>query len=155
MCIRDSDQRSQSLGGRDADLKDATKPPPSPSVSEGVRGRSSNEMSYIVLEAYDLIGDYNNLGVMWHPDMDPAFYDYACDVLARHGESIPVLVNYDLMRDAELRSGIPEDDAWRVAYSGCQWFCIPGKESCDQDCNLINLITVSYTHLTLPTIYSV
>lgn len=112
-----------SLGGRDADLKDAT-----------------NEMSFVVLEAYDLIGDYNNLGVMWHPDINPAFYDYTCDVLSRHGESIPVLVNYDLMRKAELRSGIPEDDAWKVSYSGCQWFCIPGKESCDQDCNLVNLI---------------
>jgi len=112
-----------SLGGRDAELKDAT-----------------NEMSFVVLEAYDLIGDYNNLGVMWHPDINPEFYDFACDVLARHGESIPVLVNYDLMREAQLRSGIPEEDAWKVSYSGCQWFCIPGKEYCDQDTNLLNLI---------------
>jgi formate C-acetyltransferase len=112
-----------SLGGRDAELQDAT-----------------NEMSFVVLEAYDLIGDYNNLGVMWHPDIDPDFYAYACDVLARHGESIPVLVNYDLMREAELRSGIPEEDAWKVAYSGCQWFCIPGKEYCDQDVNSLNLL---------------
>ncbi len=109
-----------SLGGRDAELKDAT-----------------NEMSFVVLEAYDLIGDYNNLGVMWHPDINREFYNYACDVLARHGESIPVLVNYDLMREAELRSGIPEEDAWKVVYSGCQWFCIPGKEYCDQDVNSI------------------
>jgi len=99
-----------SLGGRDAQLKDAT-----------------NEMSFVVLEGYDLIGDYNNIGVMWHPDINREFYDYACDVLARHGESIPVLVNYDLMREAELRSGVPEEDAWNVVYSGCQWFCIQGK----------------------------
>ncbi|MCU0520165.1 MAG: hypothetical protein MUF84_05695 [Anaerolineae bacterium] len=113
-----------SLGGRDAELKDAT-----------------NEMSFVVLEAYDLIGDYNNLGVMWHPGINRDFYNYACDVLARHGESIPVLVNYDLMREAELRSGVPEEDAWKVVYSGCQWFCIPGKEFCDQDVNSINLIS--------------
>ncbi len=112
-----------SMGGRDAELKDAT-----------------NEMSFVVLEAYDLIGDYNNLGVMWHPDINPKFYDYACDVLARHGESIPVLVNYDLMHEAELRSGIPEEDAWKVVYSGCQWFCIPGKEYCDQDVNSLILL---------------
>ena len=43
-----------SMGGRDANLKDAT-----------------NEMSFVVLEAYDLIGDYNNIGVMWHPDINP------------------------------------------------------------------------------------
>lgn len=112
-----------SLGGRDANLGDAT-----------------NEMSFVVLEAYDLIGDYNNIGVMWHPDMDPEFYEYACDVLARHGESIPVLISHDLMREAELRSGIPEEDAWKVVYSGCQWFCIPGMEYCDQDCNAISMI---------------
>lgn len=112
-----------SLGGRDKDLKDAT-----------------NEMSFVVLEAYDLVGDYNNIGVMWHPDMNREFYDYACDVLARHGESTPVLVNYDRMYEAELRSGIPEEDAWKVAYCGCQWFCIPGKEFCDQDSNGVVVI---------------
>ncbi len=112
-----------SVGGRDAEGRDAT-----------------NEMSRVVLEGYDLVGDYNNLGVMWHPDIDPEFYAYACDVLARHGESIPVLVNYDAMRDAQLRSGIPEEDAWKVVYSGCQWFCIPGKEYCDQDVNSYNII---------------
>ena len=106
------------VGGRDAELKDAT-----------------NEMSWVVLEAYDLIGDYNNLGVMWHPDMDPDFYAYTCDVLARHGESIPVLANYDLMYESELRSGIPHEQAWTVAYCGCQWFCIPGREYCDHDVN--------------------
>jgi pyruvate-formate lyase len=112
-----------SLGGRDAELHDAT-----------------NEVSFVVLEAYDLIGDYNNLGVMWHPEINQEFYAYACDVLARHGESIPVLVNYDMMYESELRSGIPHEDAWRVVYSGCQWFCIPGKEYCDQDVNSLILI---------------
>ena len=106
------------MGGRDAEGKDAT-----------------NGVSWAALEAYDLVGDYNNLGVMWHPDMDEEYYAYACDVLARHGESIPVLANYDLMYEAELRSGIPHEHAWTVAYSGCQWFCIPGREWCEQDCN--------------------
>jgi pyruvate-formate lyase len=113
-----------SLGGRTKDLGDAT-----------------NEMSFIVLEAYDLIGDYNNLAVMWHPDINKDFYDYACDVLARHGEAIPILVNHDVMISAELRSGVPEKDAWNVSLSGCQWFSIPGKEYCDQDVNTIVAIS--------------
>jgi len=108
------------VGGRDEDGGDAT-----------------NEMSWVALEAYDLVGDYNNLGVMWHSDMDEDFYAYTCDVLARHGESIPVLANYDVMYEAERRSGIPHEHAWTVAYSGCQWFCIPGREFCDQDCNSV------------------
>jgi formate C-acetyltransferase len=97
-------------------------------------------MSFVVMEAYDLIGDYNNIGVLWHPDIDRKFYDYVCDVLARHGEGIPALVNFDMMYEAELRSGIPEADAWKVSFSGCQWFCIPGKEFCDQDTNAMVVI---------------
>jgi len=54
---------------------------------------------------------------MWHPDINPEFYSYACDVLARHGEASLCWVNYDLMREAELRSGIPRG-AWEVVYSG-------------------------------------
>lgn len=111
-----------SLGGRDRDGNDAT-----------------NEVSYVVMEAYDMVDDYNNLGVMWHPDMDPDFYAYVCDVLTRHGAGIPSLVNYDMIRDAELRSGVAPEDAADVAYSGCQWFCIPGKEYCDQDTNAVVL----------------
>jgi formate C-acetyltransferase len=106
------------LGGRLRDGSDAT-----------------NEVSWIYMEAYDMVDDYNNVGVMWHEDMDPSYYSYVCDVLARHGAGIPSLVNYDLIKAAELRSGIPEEDAWTVAYSGCQWFCIPGREYCDQDVN--------------------
>ena len=114
-----------SFGGRLEDGSDAT-----------------NEMSWVALEAYDLGGDYNNLGVMWHTDLDMDYYDYACDVLARHGESIPVLINWDNMYAASLRSGIPPEDAWKVVYSGCQWFCIPGMEWCGHDTSSVNTLMV-------------
>ncbi len=111
-----------SLGGRDENGNDAT-----------------NEVSFVVMEAYDMIDDYNNLGVMWHPDMNKEFYRYVCDVLSRHGAGIPSLVNYDIIYKTELRSGVSEKDARDVCYSGCQWYCIPGREYCDQDTNAIVL----------------
>ena len=101
-----------------------------------------NEMSWIALEAYDLAGVPANLGVMWHRDIDPAFMDYACDVLARHGDATPVFVNYENMYAMERRSGVPHEDAWRVCYSGCQWFAIPGKEYCGHDMNRIDTLTI-------------
>lgn len=107
-----------SFGGRDQSLKDAT-----------------NELSWIGVEAYDMLGGYNQLGVMWHSDIDPAFWEYACDVVGRHGCGAPTLVNYDVLRASELRSGYKEEDAWNIAYSGCQWYCSIGKEYCDQDTN--------------------
>ena len=109
-----------SLGGRLRDGSDA-----------------SNEVSFLVLEAYDMIDDYNNLGLMWHTDINSSLMEYACDILARHGASVPSLVNYDILYENEIRSGIDEEYAWNIAYSGCQWFCIPGREYCDQDVNAL------------------
>ncbi len=111
------------LGGRDRQGRDAT-----------------NELSRVILEAYDLNGGDNNLGVMWHKDIDPEFFNYACDVLGRHGTGTPVLINYDVLRDSELRSGVSEDHAWDVAYSGCQWYCVVGREYNDQDLNSLVLL---------------
>jgi formate C-acetyltransferase len=111
-----------SFGGRDRDGNDAT-----------------NAVSWIGLEAYDLIGGYNHLGVMWHKDMDPSFYHYACDVLTRHGCGVPTLVSYDVMRDSELYSGYRDEDAWNVSYSGCQWYCAVGSEYSDHDLNSLVL----------------
>ncbi|MDL2256256.1 hypothetical protein LJC38_06700, partial [Parabacteroides sp. OttesenSCG-928-K15] len=89
------------------------------------------------------------LGVMWHSDIDPGFWEYACDVVGRHGCGAPTLVNYDVMRASELRSGYKEEDAWNIAYSGCQWYCSVGKEYNDQDTNSLVPIqplqrTISY-----------
>jgi len=112
-----------SFGGRNQELKDAT-----------------NEMSWIGIEAYDMIGGYNQLGAMWHRDIDKEFWNYACDVVGRHGCGAPTLVNYDIMRASELRSGYSEEDSWNIAYSGCQWYCSVGKEYNDQDLNSMVLI---------------
>jgi formate C-acetyltransferase len=113
-----------SFGGRKKDGSDAT-----------------NEVSWIGLEAYDMIGGYNHLGVMWHEGMDEKYYSYACDVLTRHGCGVPTLVSYDVMRDSELYSGYPYKDAWNVSYSGCQWYCAVGTEYSDHDLNSLVLIT--------------
>ncbi len=111
------------LGGRLENGKDAT-----------------NEMSWICLEAYDLVGGINHIGVMWHEQMDKEFYRYACDILSRHGCGVPVLVNYDVLKASEVRSGYSPEDAWNVAYSGCQWYCGVGTEYNDQDVNSLVLV---------------
>ncbi len=111
------------LGGRLKDLSDAT-----------------NEMSWVCLEAYDLVGGINHMGVMWHEDMNKEFFQYTCDILTRHGCGVPILVNYDILKASEVRSGYSEEDAWNVAYSGCQWYCGVGTEYNDQDVNSLVLL---------------
>jgi formate C-acetyltransferase len=115
-----------------------------PHLSFGGRLRdgsdASNEMSWIGVEAYDMIGGYNQFGVQWHEDMNPEFFRYCCDVVGRHGSGVPALLNNDVMVASQLRSGFSEEDAWNTSYSGCQWYCIVGKEYQDQDVNCIVLI---------------
>lgn len=111
------------LGGRLQDLSDAT-----------------NDMSWVCLEAYDLVGGINHVGVMWHEDMDKDFFRYACDILTRHGCGVPILVNYDVLKASEVRSGYRPEDAWNVSYSGCQWYCGVGTEYNDQDVNSLVLL---------------
>ncbi len=114
----------------------------------GVGGRKEdgtdavNELSWVALEAYDLTEIDCNLAVMWHSDIDAAFYAYACDILARYGQATPVLINWDIMYASELRSGIPKEDAWKVCYAGCQWYSIPGKEYCGHDMTSVPGITL-------------
>ncbi len=112
-----------SLAGRDEEGKDAT-----------------NKLSWVCLEAYDMVGGHNCLSVMWHEDIDKEFFAYACDVVKRHGCATPVLPNYDVMKESELYSGYKEEDAWNVSLGGCQWYCVPGKEYSDQDKNCIVII---------------
>ena len=112
-----------SFGGRLQDGTDAT-----------------NEMSYIGLEAYDMVGGYNQFGVQWHSDIDQDFWLYCNDVVARHGCGVPALLNNDIMVGSQLRTGFDEKHAWNTSYSGCQWYCVPGREYQDQDVNCIVLI---------------
>src|SRR5690606_30782488 len=65
---------------------------------------------------------------------------FACDVLTRHGCGVPILVNYDVLKASEVRSGYKPEDAWNVAYSGCQWYCGIGTEYNDQDVNSLVLV---------------
>jgi formate C-acetyltransferase len=112
-----------SYGGRLQDGSDAT-----------------NEMSWIGLEAYDMVGGYNQFGVQWHPDMEPEFWTYCNDVVARHGCGVPALLNNDVLVGSQLRTGFNEAHARETSYSGCQWYCVPGREYQDQDVNCIVLI---------------
>lgn len=112
-----------SFGARDKELKDAT-----------------CEMSWIGVEAYDMVGGYNQLGVMWHSEIDKPFWNYACDVVARHGCGSPTLINYDVIRASNLRSGYAEEDCWNISYSGCQWYCSVGNEYSDHDLNSFVII---------------
>lgn len=88
-----------------------------------------------------MVGGYNQFGVQWHSDMDPDFFKYCCDVVGRHGCGVPALLNSDVLVASQVRTGFDEKHALTTSYSGCQWYCIPGREYQDQDVNCIVLIS--------------
>ena len=101
---------------------------------------ATNEMSWIGLEAYDMVGGFNQLGVLWHKNIDPKYWEYSCDVVGRHGCGVPALLNTEVMIDSNIRTGFDEKHCRTVSYSGCQWYCIPGREYQDQDVNCVVLL---------------
>jgi formate C-acetyltransferase len=104
------------IGGRDKDGNDAT-----------------NDLSWICIEAYDMTGTMMEFGVMWHSDIDKEFFRYVCAVVARHGTGSLAFINQDVLRASEIYYGVKPEDAWNVSYSGCFWYCIPGREWCGHD----------------------
>ncbi|MCL4378781.1 MAG: hypothetical protein M1409_10495 [Actinobacteria bacterium] len=104
------------FGGRDKDGNDAT-----------------NELSWVCIEAYDMTGTMMEMSVMWHSDIDPEFFRYACAVVARHGTGSLALVNQDVLSVSEIYYGVKPEDAWNVVDCGCFWYTIPGKEWCGHD----------------------
>ena len=110
------------IGGRDKNLKDAT-----------------NDVSWLFLNACDMLDSFINLAVMWHEDIDKDFFRRACDILVKKGSGTPMLMNYDVMRKSMINYGIKEEDAWNVAFNGCAWYSIPGKEYLCGDIAGVNL----------------
>jgi len=113
------------LGGRDENLKDAT-----------------NDLTFLFLEAYRDVRSPAYLGLMIHKDMDPKIIDLACQILLECRTSIPPLLNYDVMYQSEINSGISPEDAWYVSWNACPWYSVPGMEYGCGDMAGINLLKV-------------
>jgi formate C-acetyltransferase len=110
------------VGGRDSNLKDAT-----------------SEVSWLFLNACEMLDDFVNIAVMWHEDIDKKFFHRACEIVVNKGSGTPMLVNHDVMRQSVINFGIKEEHAWNVAYNGCAWYSVPGKEYLCGDVSGINL----------------
>lgn len=110
------------IGGRDKDYKDAT-----------------NEVSWLFLNASDMYQGFMNLGFMWHEDINKDFFRRACEILIKKGEGTPMFMNQDVMIKSEINYGVKKEDAWDVAYNGCAFWGIPGKEYRAGDIAGINL----------------
>jgi len=111
------------IGGRDKNLKDAT-----------------NKVSWLFLNACDMLEDLINLAVLYHGDIDRNFFRRACEINLKRSSGIPMFANHDVIRKSVTNYGIKEEDAWNVAYNGCVWYSVIGKEYLCGDIAGINLL---------------
>jgi len=113
------------IGGRDENLRDAT-----------------NDLTFLFLEAYKDVRSPSYLGVHIHKDTDPRLIDLALEVLLECRTGVPPLLNYDIMYESAINSGISPEDAWYVSWNACPWYSVPGMEYGCGDMAGMNLLKV-------------
>jgi pyruvate-formate lyase len=89
---------------------------------------ATNELSHLILTAYDAIGGPANIAVRWHAGIDPRLTARAVDLLTCHGTGVPSMVNDEVIIPSLLHFGFPLEQARNYCFAGCFWYVVPGKE---------------------------
>ena len=113
------------LGGPDAEGHDTT-----------------NELSYLVLEAVHRLKVPVNVGVSVGRDVDPNLLRRGVEIMFEDRTGIPKFLGVDQTSCGFARNGYPISLGRERAYSGCHWCAIPGREYTVNDCVKINLAAV-------------
>jgi formate C-acetyltransferase len=113
------------LGGPDAEGNDTT-----------------NELSYLVLEAAHRLRIPLNVGVSVGQNVDPQLLRRGVEILFEDRTGMPKFLGVDNTSAGFARNNYPIELGRLRAYSGCHWCAIPGREYTVNDCVKVNLATV-------------
>ena len=94
---------------------------------------AENELTWLVLDAYDAVGGTANLFLRWHARINPRLVEHAAGILARQRAGTPAFVNDDVIIPSLVHFGYPLEDAREYNFSGCFWWAVPGKEYSSHD----------------------
>jgi formate C-acetyltransferase len=109
------------LGGPDATGKDVT-----------------NRVSYLILEAAHDLRIPANVGVCVGKEIDPGLLRRGVEIQFEDKAAMPKFLGLDGLIEGLVRYGMPIELARQRAYSGCNWFALPGREYCLNDGAKIN-----------------
>ena len=124
-CLLLRDTAYVQLGGYDADGRDST-----------------NRLSYLVLEAAELLRIPANLGVAVGPGIDPGLLRRGVEMQFRHRNGIPKFLGVANTARDFAKNGYDIALGYNRIYSGCHWSAIPGREYTMNDIIKINLARV-------------
>lgn len=113
------------LSGVDADDRDLT-----------------NHLSWLILDAADMLNVSCNLTVKVHDNCDPAFLKHAVEILFRRRNGFPRFCCDRTLCEGYMKNGADKTTARQRIAVGCNWMCVPGREFPMNDTVKINIAKV-------------
>ena len=102
----------------------------------------TNRLSYIILDAADMINISCNLTVRVHENCDKKFFEKAVYYLLKNKNGWPRFCNDKALAEGYMKNGIDKKTARERIAVGCNWMCVPGKEFPMNDTVKINIAKV-------------
>ena len=102
----------------------------------------TNHLSYLILEAADMIDISCNLTVRVHENCDKAFFDKAVYYLLKNKNGWPRFCSDKNLCEGYMKNGISKEIARKRIAVGCNWMCVPGIEFPMNDTVKINIAKV-------------
>ncbi len=102
----------------------------------------TNHLTYLILEAADMINISCNLTVRVHENCDKEFMRKAVECLFKNKNAFPRFCNDKALAEGYMRNGIDKKTARERIAVGCNWMCVPGKEFPMNDTVKVNVAKV-------------
>ena len=102
----------------------------------------TNHLSYLILDAADMINISCNLTVRVHENCDAEFLRKAVECLLKNKNGFPRFCNDKALCDGYVRNGVDRKIARERIAVGCNWMCVPGREFPMNDTVKINVAKV-------------
>lgn len=102
----------------------------------------TNKLSWLILDAADMINVSCNVTCRVHENCDPAFLKYAVSLLFKNKNSWPRFCGDAALADGYMKNGLDKKTARDRIAVGCHWMAVPGREFPMNDCVKINIAKV-------------
>ena len=102
----------------------------------------TNHLSYIILDAADMINISCNLTVRVHENCDEKFFDKAVFYLLKNKNGWPRFCSDKNLSEGYMKNGVSKEIARKRIAVGCNWMCVPGIEFPMNDTVKINIAKV-------------
>lgn len=102
----------------------------------------TNHLSYLILDAADMINISANLTVRVHENCDKQFFDKAVYYLLKNKNGWPRFCCDKTLSEGYMKNGVSKEIARKRIAVGCNWMCVPGIEFPMNDTVKINIAKV-------------